>query len=262
MPDFTMKPTFPVASVIDAAQRNNQLQLQAQQAGQQSLVQGLKSIGQIGQSLYDQKLKMAQALAGAKMYAQTPEGQQMLGTNTVTSGPSGQPVMENQTAAYNPATGTATPNQSPVNLQTIQTAMLGESPMAVQNQLFERQKQSQQFGLEQRKQALAEKIEPQKVALDQQIKTLLASIDAKKAGTEATHVENEDTNSLLTRRGQLVGDLSALPDWLSPKSKAARAEIDNIDAVLAKKNGTKASSAGATGSWTQTSSGTSYKVKP
>lgn len=260
MPDFRLQPnSFPIASVIDAAQRNNQLQEQARQAGNQSLIAGLQSIGQVGQSLFDQKVRVAQALAGAKMYAQTPEGQQMLGTNTVTASPTGQPVTHNQTAAYDPTSGAVTSNQSPVNLQTIQTAMLGEKPMDVQNQMFERQKQAQQYGLEQRKQALAEKIEPQKVALDQQIKTLLASIDAKKAGTEATHVSDENRNALLARRDDLLKQKSANPlvGMFSDKNDQIDAAISDIDKQL----GTSPNH-GATGSWTATPNGTSYKVKP
>ncbi len=54
---------FPIASVIDAASKNAQLQEQAREAGNQSLIAGLKSIGDIGQSLYDTKHRIAQSLA-------------------------------------------------------------------------------------------------------------------------------------------------------------------------------------------------------
>lgn len=63
MPDFTMKQSFPIASVIDAAQRKAQIEQQARQQGNESLVAGLQSIGQVGQSLYDQKKRVAQSLA-------------------------------------------------------------------------------------------------------------------------------------------------------------------------------------------------------
>lgn len=63
MVDFTMKQTFPLTSIIDAAQRKAQLEQQAYQNGQEQLLQGLKSVGQVGQSLFEQKRKIAQSLA-------------------------------------------------------------------------------------------------------------------------------------------------------------------------------------------------------
>jgi len=161
IPDFTMKPNFPISSVIDAASRNAQLQLQAQQAGQQSLIQGLKSIGDVGQSIYERKLQMAQALAQAKMYAQTPAGQQALGTNQVASGPQG-PVTQNQTAAYDPNSGTVTPNQSPLNMSDLTTSFLGMSPKDfMENQIQQKAAQTAQGQL-----ALQQQVEPQKVAIE------------------------------------------------------------------------------------------------
>lgn len=63
MPDFKFNSNFPIASVIDAAGRNAQLQEQAREAGNRSLIEGLQSIGQIGESLYDTKRRVAQSLA-------------------------------------------------------------------------------------------------------------------------------------------------------------------------------------------------------
>lgn len=63
MPDFNIKPSFPIATVIDAAGRNAQLQEQAREAGNKSLIEGLQSIGQVGESLYAKKQGIAQALA-------------------------------------------------------------------------------------------------------------------------------------------------------------------------------------------------------
>lgn len=68
MPDFTLKPTFPMASVIDAAQRKAQIEQQSQTAANQQLVQGLDAIGQVGQSLVDKRMKVAQALALGKQF--------------------------------------------------------------------------------------------------------------------------------------------------------------------------------------------------
>lgn len=211
MPDFRMTPNaFPVASVIDAAQRNNFLQEQARQAGNSSLISGLQSIGQVGQSIYDQKVRMAQALSGAKMYAQTPEGQQMLGTNTVAAGPSGQPVTQNQTAAYDPGAGTVTPNQSPVQMKDLQTAMYGESPSNMLTQLFERQKQRQQFGLEQQKQAFTEKMEPIKLAQQAELTRALTGVKASEVtGQEKSNIRNQIT-SLQGKQAQAIKDFPEL----------------------------------------------------
>lgn len=63
MPDYTLKPSFPIASVIDAAQRKAQIEQQAKETGNAQLLQGLGAIGQIGKSYFDQKRQIAQSLA-------------------------------------------------------------------------------------------------------------------------------------------------------------------------------------------------------
>lgn len=282
IPNFNMQNNFPISSVIDAASRNAQLQQQALQAGNQSLVAGLTSIGQVGQSLYNQKLQMAQALAGAKMYAQTPEGQAML-SPTTTSTTTRAPVMRNQTAAYDPTTGSVTPNAglsgvgatipqtqttttpAPLKLQDIATAMLGESPSAIQQQAFDRQKQNQQFGLEQRKQALAEQIEPKKVNLEASIQSMLAGIKGQEAGTQATHVSNQDIDSLLQRRADLSKDLPT--GWWNSinndKAEEAKQQIAGIDSQLkAKGYSGDATKTKSSGGQFVTPNGTSYSFNP
>lgn len=77
MPDFTMKQSFPMASVIEAAQRKAALEQQAQEQGNKSLIEGLQSIGQVGQSLVDKRMKVAQALALGKQF-DIPEDQARL----------------------------------------------------------------------------------------------------------------------------------------------------------------------------------------
>lgn len=227
MPDFKMQPNaFPVASVIDAAQRNSALQLQARTQGQQSLIDGFKAIGQVGQSLYEQKLRIAQALANAKMYGQTPEGQSILGTNQVTSGPMGQPVTRNQTAAYDPTTGTVTPNQSPVGIQDIAKSMEGMAP----RDLFENLAKSQTARIQQGELDLKRQTEPQKIALDADLRKLLLGIQ----GQGAT---NTDVNNLLTRRAEAAKDLND-GKWHwggNPKADEAKAEIARIDQQLSEK---------------------------
>lgn len=68
MPDFRMQQNFPIATVIDAAGRNAQLQEQSREAGNKALIEGLQSIGEVGQSLYDTKKRVAQSLALGRKY--------------------------------------------------------------------------------------------------------------------------------------------------------------------------------------------------
>lgn len=68
MPDFRLQNNPIVSSIIDAAGRNAQLQEQAREAGNQSLLAGLKSIGDVGQSLYDTKKRVAQSLAIGRQF--------------------------------------------------------------------------------------------------------------------------------------------------------------------------------------------------
>lgn len=243
-----MKPVFPIGDVINAATKNAQLQEQSRQAGNASLIAGLQSIGQVGQSIYDQKVRMAQALSGAKMYAQTPEGQQMLGTNPVAAGPSGQVVTPNQTAAYNPGTGSVTPNQSPVQMNDLQTAMLGESPSNMLTQLFERQKQRQQFGLEQQKQAFTEKMEPIKLAQQAQLTQALTGVKASQVSAEESGNIRNQVTALEGKKAQYIKDFpeltgtflkGVLPAGSNAKEEAAfndyqetQKQIDNYNRQL------------------------------
>lgn len=69
MPDFNFKSgTFPIAEVISAAQRKSALEQQARTEGNQQLLQGLTAIGQVGQSLVDKRMQVAQALALGKQF--------------------------------------------------------------------------------------------------------------------------------------------------------------------------------------------------
>lgn len=49
--------------MVDAASRNAQLQEQAKEAGNKSLIEGLQSIGQVGESLFNTRQRVAQSLA-------------------------------------------------------------------------------------------------------------------------------------------------------------------------------------------------------
>ncbi len=306
MPDFKMQSNaFPIASVIDAASKNAQLQQQTRDEGNRSLVEGLKAIGGVGQSLYDMKWRMAQALAASKMYAQTPEGQQMLAPTT-TSTTTQAPVMRSQTAAYDPGTGSVTPNgppaigpampnagmtgvgttvpqtkttttPAPVNMGDLQTAMYGESPSNMLTQLFERQKQRQQFGLEQQKQAFTEKIEPQKLAQQAALTTALTGVKSKQVGVEQ---ENNIRNQIATLEARKAAAITKFPELsgtfisgLLPKGSNAQETAAFQDYNDAQKQiegynrqlyggSTSGGGKGKVGITMQTQNGVSYTVTP
>lgn len=222
-PPFNMNvdQSFPMGSVIQAAQQNAQRQLEAQTLGNQSIVQGLQAIGQVGQSLLDRRRAMAQALAGAQLYSNTPEGKEMLGTNQVTSGPNGQPVTMNQTASGS-VDQPPQPNKPSIDLQTLATAFMGDKPSDVMTQMFNQHK----FGVEsQQKQ--------QEIGISQ----LLASIAGQKAGTEQTHTNQEDINTLLQRRQEASANLPTgfFNSINNDKAKQAQSTIADIDRQLAAK---------------------------
>lgn len=158
---FDLQANFPIQGVANllADRTTKEAAMRAQQ--QQQLVQGLQQFGQGVQSLVDRRNKMAQALAGAQIYSQTPEGQQVLGNNQVTQTPMG-PVTQNQTAAYDPATGSVTPNQSPVTTDTIAKALYGIAP----KDLLDNQAQSRAADIQRGRLELEQKTEPQKIAME------------------------------------------------------------------------------------------------
>lgn len=228
-------PAFPTAGVAEliANRPFKEQQMRAQQ--QEQLVSGLKDFGAGVQSLVARRQAMAQALAGAQMYGQTPEGKALLGTNQVAQGPRGTPVTQNQTASYNPMTGKAISNQSPVTQGTLATAFYGDKPSDLMNQLFERQKNAQQYGLDQRKQALAENIEPKKLALEQKIQTQLAGIKGQEIGVQTSGNIQNQISSLQQKKAELVKSLPT--GWFAgihnQAAEAAKQQMADIDAQIA-----------------------------
>ena len=116
MPDFDFKTgQFPIASVIDASQRKVQIEQQARQHGQEQLIKGLQTIGQAGESLFQMKKRMAQALA----FQQSPEVQSLLGSHpneaSVAQGPLG-PVRFDQTAQGAPGMAPQQNQQVPAKM--------------------------------------------------------------------------------------------------------------------------------------------------
>lgn len=201
--------SFPIASVIDAAQRKAQLEEQSRQSNNQLMLEGIRSIGTAGKSLYDQKVAMARALAGAQMYAkQNPE---VVGENQVAQTAMG-PVTNNQTANYDPATGSVTPNQSPVNVSTLASAMLGMAP----KDIFDNQVQNRAAKTSEGKLSFDQKMEPQKVA------------------NEARRIAAEEANNTLQRTFQMIMGNATIKNNEAERAQAAeKADMEASKAILA-----------------------------
>lgn len=202
IPNFNLQNNFPISTVVNAAQRKAELDNQTTLAQSKLINDSLGVIGQVGKSLFDQRVRVAQALASAHLYAQTPEGKQALGTNQVAQTAQG-PVTQNQTASYDPNSGSVTPLQSPVDVRTIATAMYGMDPKDVfQNQIQNRLASTQQGEL-----ALKQQTEPQKISIEgqkalaevqnaqvmRQIQAMLAAATVKNQAQERTQAaQNAD----------------------------------------------------------------------
>jgi hypothetical protein len=196
--DPNVQNNFPIASVIQAAQENAQRQLQARTQGNQDIIQGLGAIGQVGQSLLDRRRAMAQALAGAQLYSNTPEGKEMLGTNQVTSGPTGQPVTMNDTAQG--GVGQAPqPNKPSIDLQTLATAFYGDKPSDVMKQMFEQHKLKVESGLK-----------AQQIASQQQLGQALLGIRGQEVGVRGQQVTGEQSSNIRNQITALEGKKSGI----------------------------------------------------
>lgn len=73
MPDFNMQPSFPIAQVASAYQRKGELDNKTKMEQEEMLNQSIGAIGTIGNSLLEQKKKVAQALALGKQAGIDPE---------------------------------------------------------------------------------------------------------------------------------------------------------------------------------------------
>lgn len=184
---FNLQPNFPIANIADLyAQRPfKEAQMRSQQ--QKQLVEGLQSFGTGVDSLVNQRLKMAQALASAHLFAGTPSGQQALGTNQVTS--AGQtPVAYNQTANYNPSSGSVTPNQGSASMNDLSTALMGAEPKDILANLTAQKQLSyepQKLAIEGRKAAAEE----ENNKIQRLIQGLLASNTIKNQAQERKQAE-------------------------------------------------------------------------
>lgn len=92
MPDFRLQNNFPIADVINATQRKGQLDNETALQSAQLFNQSLQAIGQVGQSLYDTKKRVAQSLALGRQFdipddvAKTMDPSQILQVATIKKG--------------------------------------------------------------------------------------------------------------------------------------------------------------------------------
>ena len=136
VPNFNFVPNFPIAGVADlyANKAVKEAAMRAQQQAQ--LVQGMQGLsGNLASTANDvvaRRNAIAQAMAQANIFSQTPEGKQIMGTTNVTTSPTGSPIQMNQTAQGTDAQGNLLPapvsNQSPVGMKDLVTAFKGEQP--------------------------------------------------------------------------------------------------------------------------------------
>lgn len=99
MVDFKIQPTFPMATIIDAAVQKPVREAAIQQANRESLIKGLQSISGGLSDVINHKLEMAKALSRSRALADNPAVQGLLtgGNRPVASTPLG-PVTLDQTA--------------------------------------------------------------------------------------------------------------------------------------------------------------------
>lgn len=116
MPDFRLQPSFPFAAVVDAASRNAQLQEQAREAGNKSIIEGLQGIGQIGESLFNTRQRVAQSLALGRQFdvpdevSRTMTPEQLIQVGTIKKGQVDMNMLLN---ILHPGAGATTPQVPP-----------------------------------------------------------------------------------------------------------------------------------------------------
>lgn len=161
-PNFNLQNNFPISTVIDAAQKKAVYEQQFKDQQNALLLKGVDDISGVATSLAQKRAQVAQALAQAKIFGQTPEGQQILGTNNVTTSPMGTPQTMNQTAQGTDASGNLLPapvsNKSPVGLNDIATAIRGEQPGNFLGNLQAQSNTRKQLNLEASKEANSQKL--------------------------------------------------------------------------------------------------------
>jgi hypothetical protein len=279
---FNLQPTFPIAGVADLIAKRHYLEQQMRAQQQQQLVEGLQGFGTGVQSLVNRRIAMAQALAQAQVFGQTDAGKQMLAPTTTTDTQQ-MPVMRGQTAQGTDAQGnplpapipnagitgvgatrpqtTTTSTPSSIDTNTLARAFMGappESPANMLTQMFERQKQAQEFGLQQRKQAFEEKFKPQQLAQTGALTQALIGVKGREVSAqESSNIRNQIT-ALEGKKAQTIKDFpeltgtflsGVLPKGSNAKQEAAfndyqetQRQIDNYNRQLYSGSGAGSSS--------------------
>lgn len=228
VPNYNLQPSFPIAGIADLIANRPYKEAQMRHQQQQQLLEGMQMFGQGVQSLVNRRQTMAQALAGAQIYGQTPEGQQLMGTNQVTSSPTGTPVQQNQTAAYDPQTESVTPNASPVNMGTLRTALLGETPTNILNNVSAQANTKKAYDLEAMKEANAQSIAKQHNEMLQKVfqgglGAKYATINAGQANNLRDQITRNDTAMANLVKDLPSGVVSSFVQGILPSAKYSQA---------------------------------------
>lgn len=267
---FDFQSNFPIAGVAQllADRSTKEAAMRAQQ--QQQLVEGLKTFGSGVQSLVDRRNQMAQALAQAHIYAQTPEGQALMApTQTPTPG-YGAPVPQGAAGPSGPVTITP----SSIDENTLATAFRSEQPGNFLANLQSQSATKKAYDLETMKEANAQKLAQAKLQSMKDIFT--AGLGPKYGAINQQDVSNIQNNisSLEQKKAELTKSLpGTFGTYIgNDAAKAARTQIAQIDQQIADyknqlasqgKTGRKSMTMSPDGSLTLTTdSGVSYTVNP
>lgn len=128
IPDFTLKPSFPIASVIEAAQRRAQIEQQNRTAGNETLIKGLQTFAQGVDSLSQRRRQMAQAVKMGAAMGMAPEEVQGLSPEQVVQ------VGTQKNKQYDFLKLMALSNPTIVKEDWFKAALAAQSPAAPQTQ--------------------------------------------------------------------------------------------------------------------------------
>lgn len=229
--EYDLKPTFPIAGVAELIASRPAKEYQARAVQAEQLMQGIQLFGKGVDSLVARRNAMAQALAQAQIYAQTPEGQQaMAPTQAPTPGYGAQMPA----GAEGPA-GPTTSTPSPINMQTLATAFRGESPGTFLSNLQAQATNKRAYDLEALKESNTQALATKRLQAMKEI--FKGGLGAKYAGIGQQDTSNLQNNisSLQQKKDELIKQLpGTFGTYMgNDKAKAARDEISKIDIQIA-----------------------------
>lgn len=207
MPDFNFNSGgFPIATVIQAAQRKAELQNQFNNQQTELLNQSIGKAGDILSGIVGRKRAIAQALASSQIFGQTPEGQQLMGNAPVADAVAAPgPVTQNQTAMGG-ANQTPVSNASPVTPQVLQTAFMGEKPADLLKNITEQSNLRRLY----QSMGLHNQLAQGQLALGQQRNATTADLGAQRIGIDQSRVAQSNTSSLRSQNDALSARQTAL----------------------------------------------------